>query len=310
MAMNLFFDKLGPLILKWLSVFVLGAAVTGFYQPQVFKPFADHIPLLLSIVIFGMGATLTLPDFRKIFKHPGKVFIAALLQFTIMPLGAFCLAKIFFLSPELAVGLVLLGACPGGTASNVITYMARGDVALSVTMTAFSTFLAPLLTPVLVWVLAGHWLDIPVAGLFKSILIIVIIPIILGLMCRQLFPGVVRKSTSILPLISMLAICLIVGAIVGQHAGQFFNIGLTGAMAILMHNVLGLGVAWIIARKMHFNQPQLRALTLEVGMQNSGLAATLALVHIHPLATLPGVMASIWQNITGPILASWWVARD
>lgn len=308
--MNLFFDKLGPLTLKWLSVFVLVAAVTGYYQPQVFKPFADLIPLLLAIVIFGMGATLTLPDFRKIFKHPGKVFIAALLQFTIMPLGAFCLAKIFFLSPELAVGLVLLGACPGGTASNVITYMARGDVALSVTMTAFSTFLSPVLTPVLVWVLAGHWLDIPVAGLFKSILIIVIIPIILGLMCRQLFPAVVRKSTSILPVISMLAICLIVGAIVGQHAGQFFNIGLTGTMAILMHNVLGLGVAWIIARKMRFNQPQLRALTLEVGMQNSGLAATLALVHIHPLATLPGVMASVWQNITGPVLASWWVSRD
>ncbi|MFN2268599.1 MAG: bile acid:sodium symporter family protein [Desulfonatronovibrio sp.] len=308
--MNSFLDKLVSLSLRWLSVFVLTAAITGFYQPQLFKPFAGHIPLLLAIVIFGMGATLTLPDFRKILKHPGRVFIAALLQFTIMPLGAFFLAKIFFLPPELAVGLVLLGACPGGTASNVITYMARGDVALSVTMTAFSTFLSPVLTPVLVWLLAGHWLDIPVAGLFKSILIIVIIPIILGLVCRRIFPGIVQKSTSILPLISMLAICLIVGAIVGQHSGQFVNIGLTGAAAILLHNLLGLGLAWMVAAKMGFPPPQLRALTLEVGMQNSGLAATLALVHIHPLATLPGVMASIWQNITGPVLASWWVAKD
>ncbi|MFO7727543.1 MAG: bile acid:sodium symporter family protein [Desulfonatronovibrio sp.] len=305
-----FSEKLNSLALKWFAVFVLGAALIGWSRPQTFQAFAGHIPLLLAIVIFGMGATLTLPDFKTILRHPGRIFIAALLQFTIMPLGAFCLAGIISLPPELAVGLVLLGACPGGTASNVITYMARGDVALSVTMTAFSTFLAPLLTPVLVWLLAGHWLDIPVTGLFKSILIIVIVPIFLGLMCRRFFPGAVQKSISVLPLISMLAICLIVGAIVGQHSGQFLSIGLTGTVAILLHNILGLGLAWTVAAKMGFPQPQLRALTLEVGMQNSGLAATLALIHIHPLATLPGVMASIWQNITGPALATWWVSKD
>lgn len=305
-----FSERLNFLALRWFAIFVLGAAVIGWFQPWVFQAFAGHVPLLLAIVIFGMGATLTLPDFKKILQHPGRVFSAALLQFTIMPLGAFCLAKIFFLPPELAVGLVLLGACPGGTASNVITYMARGDVALSVTMTAFSTFLAPLLTPVLVWVLAGQWLDIPVAGLFKSILIIVIIPIMLGLTCRRFFPDTVQRSTSLLPIVSMLAICLIVGTIVGQHSGQFVSIGMTGAVAILLHNLLGLGLAWMVAAWMGFPQPQLRALTLEVGMQNSGLAATLALIHIHPLATLPGVMASIWQNITGPVLASWWVSKD
>ncbi|WP_045213526.1 bile acid:sodium symporter family protein [Desulfonatronovibrio magnus] len=303
-------DKLSCIAFKWFAVFVLGAAIMGWFKPEIFQVFAGHIPLLLAIVIFGMGATLTLPDFKKILQHPGRVFTAAMLQFTIMPVGAFFLAKLFFLPPELAVGLVLLGACPGGTASNVITYMARGDVALSVTMTAFSTFLAPLLTPVLVWLLAGQWLDIPVAGLFKSILIIVIAPIMLGLMCRRIFPGTVQKSTSLLPLISMLAICLIVGAIVGQHSGQFINIGLAGTVAILLHNLLGLGLAWMVAAKMGFPSAQLKALTLEVGMQNSGLAATLALIHIHPMATLPGVMASIWQNITGPVLASWWVSRD
>ncbi|WP_028574692.1 bile acid:sodium symporter family protein [Desulfonatronovibrio hydrogenovorans] len=304
-----FISRLSSLALKWLAVFVTGAALLGAWQPEFFSFFTGHVPLLLAIIIFGMGATLTLPDFGRVLKHPGKIFFAALLQYTIMPVGAWGIAVLFSLPPELAVGLVLLGSCPGGTASNVITYLARGDVALSVTMTAFSTMLAPLVTPLLVWSLAGHWLEIPVAGLFRSILTIVILPIALGLACRSLFPRTIQAGINILPIISMLAICLIVGAITGQHAREFFRISLMGAAAILAHNVLGLGLAWTMGWWAGFKRPQLKALTLEVGMQNSGLAATLALAHIHPLATLPGVLASVWQNITGPVLASFWTSK-
>lgn len=307
--MTSWISKFSMISLRYLAVFVMGAAGLGIWQPTIFTIFSGHVPLLLAVILFGMGTTLTLPDFSRVAKHPGKVWTAALLQFTIMPLGAWFIAAIFRLPPELAVGLVLLGACPGGTASNVITYLAKGDVPLSVTMTAFSTLLAPLLTPFLVWALAGHWLAIPVGGLFQSLLTIVILPLSAGLACKRLFPAAVKRCTTVLPVVSMLAICLIVGTITGLNADRLSQVGFYASVGILIHNLFGLGTAWTIGKIWRLEQPQLRAITLEVGMQNSGLAATLALAHIHPLAALPGVVASIWQNITGPILATLWNAN-
>lgn len=295
---------------RYFAFIVLGAALLATAREEAFRFFLPHIPLLLGLVMFGMGATLQLEDVRDALRHPRWIVLGALLQFTIMPFLAWGLASLFQLKPELAAGLVLLGSCPGGTASNLITFIARGDVALSVAMTTVSTLLAPILTPILVLILAGHWLAIPTSDLFLSIVTMVLIPVGLGLLAKHLFRPAMSRMASALPFGSVLAVALIVGAITGRHAEMFWTTGWTVLAAVLLHNVLGLCLGWVIGGRIGFPERALRAAAIEVGMQNSGLATTLAQVHLHPMAALPGVIASIWQNITGPILASWWVRRD
>jgi BASS family bile acid:Na+ symporter len=226
-----------------------------------------------------------------------------------MPLIGYAVSSVLGLPPPLAVGVVLVGACPGGTASNVVTYLARGDLALSVTLTALSTFLAPILTPLLTYLLGGEWVSVPVKGLFASTAEVVLLPVSLGLGLRRILNGKAELLAEAAPLVSALGIVFIVGVIVAANAGSIGASGPTLALAVVLHNALGFAAGFLVARALGMESTKVRAVSIEVGMQNSGLAVALASAHFGALAALPGAVFSIWHNVAGSLLAWWWRRR-
>ena len=261
--------------------------------------------MLLGIVMFGMGMTLKLADFKLVFQRPRDVFIGALAQFTIMPLLAYFLATAFGLPPELAAGVILVGTCPGGTSSNVMTYLARGDVALSVSMTMTTTVLAPIVTPLLTWWLAGAWVEISLAAMMMSIVQVVILPIVAGLIINSFFEAQVQKVVKILPLVSVIAIVLIVGGVVAVSSQKIMETGLLIMAVVMCHNLLGYGTGFLLAKSLHMDIAKAKAISIEVGMQNSGLATSLAMLHFGPAAAIPGAIFSVWHNISGSLAANY-----
>ena len=301
------------LISDYMGVLVLLAAVLALLFPEVFSVLRPTIiSPLLGVIMFGMGLTLNLEDFRIVFSRPRDVMIGCLAQFTIMPLLAWILAKTFSLDEALTVGVVLVGCCPGGTASNVITYLAKGDLALSVGMTGISTLLAPVLTPLLVWFMAGKTVDVDVMAMFLSILWVVILPIIVGLAVKRLWPNQVERATAYLPALSSLAIATIVIIVISANANKLLAGGLLIIVVVMLHNLLGLGLGYLIGRLLKLEEPKKRAISIEVGMQNSGLAAALATIHFaaYPMATIPGAIFSVWHNISGAILVWLYTRKD
>ena len=293
-------------ITRWMGVLVLVAAVAALLLPDLFvgiKP--SVINPLLGLVMFGMGLTLRLDDFRIVFSRPKDVITGCLAQFTIMPLLAWILARIFGLTDELALGVVLVGCCPGGTASNVITYLAKGDLALSVGMTAVSTILAPFLTPLLTWLLAGHHVNVDMVSMFLSILWVVILPIILGFIVKSILPKFTERAIAYLPAFSTLAIALIVIIVVSHNAAKLMVGGFLIIVVVMLHNILGLTSGYLIGRMLKLENKKRKAISIEVGMQNSGLASSLATIHFaaYPLATIPGAIFSVWHNISGAVVA-------
>jgi len=260
--------------------------------------------------MFGMGVTLTGEDFKRVVLRPQDVALGFLAQYGIMPFTGFALAKILGLEPLLAAGVVLVGSCPGGTASNVITYLARGDVALSVAMTSVSTFFSPILTPVLTYLFAGQWISVPVLDLFKSTAQIILMPVAFGLSVRSLLGDKVKDAIEILPMVSSAAIVFIVGVIVAANAEDIGNVGLKTGIAVVLHNALGLGLGFYVAKLVGMENSKARAVSIEVGMQNSGLGVALANAHFAPLAGLPSAIFSVWHNISGSALAWWWRKSD
>jgi BASS family bile acid:Na+ symporter len=240
-----------------------------------------------------------------VFSRPKDVVIGCLAQFTVMPLLAWALSRLFQLDEALALGVVLVGCCPGGTASNVITYLAKGDLALSVGMTGVSTLLAPFLTPLLTWVLAGKSVNVDVASMFLSILWVVILPIVVGLTIKALWPRFTEKAVDYLPAFSSVAIALIVAIIIAANADKLLAGGIVIVLVVMLHNICGLGVGYLIGRLLGLSEPKKRAISIEVGMQNSGLASSLATLHFaaYPLATIPGAIFSVWHNISGAVVA-------
>ncbi len=298
-------------ISEYMGVLVLAAAVVALLFPSVLQQIPTTvINPLLGIIMFGMGLTLNLNDFKIVFSRPRDVIVGCLAQYTIMPLLAWGLAKTFQLDEALALGVVLVGCCPGGTASNVITYLAKGDLALSVGMTGVSTLLAPLLTPLLTWGLAGKSVDVDVAGMLLSILWVVILPIVLGLTFKGLWPKFTEKAVDYLPAISSLAIAMIVSIVIGANAHNLLAGGLIIVVVVMLHNICGLSLGYVIGRLLGLTEPKKRAISIEVGMQNSGLASSLATLHFaaYPLATIPGAIFSVWHNISGAMVA-WLYAR-
>ena len=294
-------------ITRWMGVLVLVAAVSALLLPDLFvgiKP--SVINPLLGLVMFGMGLTLRLDDFRIVFSRPKDVITGCLAQFTIMPLLAWILARIFGLTDELALGVVLVGCCPGGTASNVITYLAKGDLALSVGMTAVSTILAPFLTPLLTWLLAGHHVNVDMVSMFLSILWVVILPIILGFIVKSILPKFTERAIAYLPAFSTLAIALIVIIVVSHNAAKLMVGGFLIIVVVMLHNILGLTSGYLIGRMLKLENKKRKAISIEVGMQNSGLASSLATIHFaaYPLATVPGAIFSVWHNISGALVAN------
>ena len=288
-----------------MSILVIIVAVIALLQPWTFAWAASKITILLGIVMFGMGMTLRFKDFKLIFQRPRDVLIGALAQFTIMPLIAFLIVKIFSLPPELAIGVILVGTCPGGTSSNVMTYLAKGDIALSVSMTMLTTILSPVVTPLLMLLLAGEWIEISLSSMMISILQVVILPIALGITINATLGNVVKKFTKYLPLISILAIILIVGGVVSVNEAKIIEVGLMVAIVVIIHNLLGYGLGFVISRIMKMEISKAKAISIEVGMQNSGLATSLAITHFGAAAAIPGAVFSVWHNISGSIVANY-----
>jgi len=289
-----------------MGVLVLAAAVLAWLFPSALQHIRPTvINYLLGVVMFGMGLTLNLQDFRVVFSRPKDVLMGCLAQFTIMPLLAWGLARAFQLDEALALGVVLVGCCPGGTASNVITYLAKGDLALSVGMTGVSTLLAPFLTPLLTWALAGKSVNVDVMGMLLSILWVVILPIIVGLLVKWMWPKFTERATDVLPAFSSLAIAFIVAIIIAANASKLMAGGLIIVLVVMLHNLCGLSLGYLLGRLLGLSEPKKRAIAIEVGMQNSGLASSLATLHFaaYPLATIPGAIFSVWHNISGALVA-------
>ena len=298
--------KLCHYISVYMGLLVLATAVLALVVPGLFSSIKPAVVNpLLGVIMFGMGMSLRLEDFKIVFSRPKDVIIGCLAQFTIMPLLAWGLSQAFQLDEALALGVVLVGCCPGGTASNVITYLAKGDLALSVGMTGVSTLLAPFLTPLLTWMLAGKSVDVDVLSMFLSILWVVILPIVVGLFVKWLWPKFTEKATDYLPAFSSIAIALIVAIVISANAEKLLAGGLLIVIVVVLHNVCGLGLGYLIGRMLRLSEPKMRAISIEVGMQNSGLASSLATIHFaaYPLATIPGAIFSVWHNISGAVVA-------
>ena len=289
---------MGALVLMSAVFALIFPETVSHVKPTVINP-------LLGVIMFGMGLTLRADDFRIVFSRPKDVLVGCLAQFTVMRLLAWRLARVFALDEALTVGVVLVGCCPGGTASNVITYLAKGDLALSVGMTGVSTLLAPVLTPLLVWLLAGKSVDVNVMGMLLSILWVVILPIAAGLIVKRLWPRYTSAATAYLPALSSIAICAIVLIIIAANAGKLLSGGLIIILVVMLHNLCGLGIGYGIGTIMSMSAAKRKAISIEVGMQNSGLASSLATLHFatYPMATIPGAIFSVWHNISGALVA-------
>ncbi len=296
-------------IVDLFPFWVLLFAIVGMLDPSLMGGWKSAIVPGLGVIMLGMGMTLTVEDILRILKDPKGIFVGFVLQFSIMPVVGFLLARIFGFSPELLVGMVLVGASPGGTASNVITYLAKGDVALSVSMTSFNTLLAPIMTPLLTYLLAGHWVPVPVIAMFKSILMIIILPVAVGLGIRYLFPRVTKSVNEYFPLISVFTIALLVGIIVSLNRDRIIDAGAVVALAVVLHNLTGFLLGYWGAAMFIKDVKQRRTVSIEVGMQNSGLAMALAIKHFTAVAAIPSAFFSVWHNISGPILATIWRKR-
>lgn len=289
--------------MAWIVLVIAAAAL--FWPGTCLWIRTKWINYLLMIVMFGMGLTMKLGDFAVVFRQPRDVIVGCLAQFIVMPLLAFGLGRVFGLSDELLVGVVLVGTCPGGTSSNVITYLSKGDTALSVGMTSINTLLAPFLTPLLTYLYLRTSVSVDVKAMFMSIIQVVIVPIGLGLLINKVFGNYTQKIRDALPSVSVTAICLIVAAVVSHNSEKIRATGLVIFAVVILHNILGYLCGYLIGVAFRMDLPRKKAVAIEIGMQNSGLATTLA-GSAFPgmaMATVPGAIFSVWHNISGAVLA-------
>ncbi|ENV04436.1 MULTISPECIES: bile acid:sodium symporter family protein [Acinetobacter] len=305
------FLRFTQFIQKTFALWVIVFAALALWQPEFFVWLKAYIPWILGIIMLGMGMTMTVDDFKGVLQSPKAVLIGVVAQFAVMPGLAFILCKLFNLPPEIAVGVILVGCCPGGTASNVITYMAKGNVALSVACTSVSTLLAPVLTPAIFYLLASQWLKIDAASMFISILQVVLLPIVVGLILRTLLKRQVESYIQVMPLVSVIAIVAIVAAIIGGSKAAILQSGLLILAVVILHNGLGYLLGFTAARFFKLPYADSKAIAVEVGMQNSGLGVALAAVHFaaSPITAVPSAIFSLWHNISGPALATYWASR-
>lgn len=298
--------KVSAFIGKYMAWIVLVIAAAALFAPGTCLWIQTRwINYLLMIVMFGMGLTMKLSDFAAVFSRPRDAAAGCLAQFIIMPLLAYTLGKLFGVGEELLVGVVLVGTCPGGTSSNVITYLSKGDTALSVAMTSINTLLAPFLTPLLTYLYLRTSVSVDVRSMFISIVQVVIVPIGLGLLINRLFGQYTQRIIDVLPTVSVTAICLIVGAVVSHNSEKILSTGLVIFAIVILHNLLGYLCGYLVGVLFKMDVPRKKAVSIEIGMQNSGLATTLASSAFPDLsmATVPGAIFSVWHNISGAVLA-------
>ena len=289
-------EKISDFFGKYMAIIVLVVAALALFAPGTCLWIqTSWVNYLLMIVMFGMGLTLKLEDFKLVFTRPKDIIIGCLAQFTVMPLLAFLLGKAFGLDAALLAGVVLVGTCPGGTSSNVITYLSKGDVALSVGMTSVNTLLAPFLTPAITYLLLRTTVTVDMLSMFMSIIKVVIIPIALGFIINKLFGKVTQKLVKVLPSVSVIAICLIVAAVVSHNAEKIMSTGIIVFLVVILHNLLGYACGFGIGKLLHMSTPKTKAVSIEIGMQNSGLATSLAGTAFPDMvmATVPGAIFSV-----------------
>lgn len=290
-------------------LWVFAASAVAFFEPEMFIWFRGPlIPVGLGIIMLGMGLTLDASDFRRVLERPHLVLLGFVLQYTVMPFVGWLSAWIYGLSTPLAVGLILVAACPGGTASNVITYLARGDVPLSVTMTACSTLAAAVMTPFLTALLASSRVDVPTLGLFVDTGTVVIVPVVAGVVLRTYFPRVTRRLLPAAPLLAVVFITLIVASVIGQAADTIRASAQSLLLAVLTLHAGGFALGYILARILGTGEIQARTISIEVGMQNSGLGATLARQNfpLDPLYPVPSAVSALVHSLIGSALAAVW----
>ena len=297
--------KLSTFIGNTFAVWVILFAALAFALPGGFTWIAPYINLLLGIIMFGMGLTLKFKDFKQVVKAPKEVITLAVAQYTIMPLIAVGLVFLFQLPPEIAIGVILVGCSPGGTSSNVMTFLAKGNMALSVTATSVTTLLAPIVTPALTLLLASAWLPVSFSAMFISIIQIVLVPIALGVAVQYLLGSKVEQAVGVLPLISVIGIIGVITAVVSNNVENILTSGLLIFAVVILHNLLGYLTGFLLGKVLRFDLRDTKTISIEVGMQNSGLAATLAATHFSPIAAVPGALFSVWHNISGSLAANW-----
>lgn len=296
-------DKSAALAVAAFPAVILIAAAAAFFFPSAFTPLAPHVTTMLMIIMFSMDLTLTIPDFQEVARRPIPILIGVVAQFVVMPLGAVGVAKLLGLGPELAIGLLLLGSVPGGTASNVIAYLAKGDVALSVAMTSISTLLSPIMTPLLMLLLAGADTDVNAGGLAMGLVKTVLVPVIGGLVIHIIAPKLVEKVMPVLPWLSIVAIGAVVCPSVAKSSEKLASAGLVLFIAVMVHNLLGYTLGYLAAKMFKENVAACRTMAIEVGTQNSGLATGMAGQFFSPEAALPGAVATVVHNVNGAIIA-------
>lgn len=297
--------KLSTFMGNTFAVWVILFAALAFLLPGGFTWISPYINLLLGIIMFGMGLTLKFKDFKQVITAPKEVITLVVAQYTIMPLIAVGLVFLFQLPPEIAIGVILVGCSPGGTSSNVMTYLAKGNMALSVTATSVSTLLAPIITPALTLLLASAWLPVSFSAMFISIIQIVLVPIALGVAVQYLLGNKVEQAIGVLPLISVVGIIGVITAVVSNNVENILASGLLIFAVVILHNLLGYLVGFLLGKVLRFDLKDTKTLSIEAGMQNSGLAATLAATHFSPIAAVPGALFSVWHNISGSLAANW-----
>ena len=293
------FNNLFPL---W----AIALSLIAFLFSALFASLTSAIVPLLAMIMFIMGLTLTEDDLLRISRDPKPVFVGVLLQFLLMPLLALLLANMLQLSNQLTAGMVLVGSCAGGTASNVICYLAKGDVALSISMTMTSTLIGVIATPLLCSFYLSETIDVDTWGLLLSILQIVLLPVLVGFACNHYFQTAVARIEPLLPTLSILMILLIIAIVVALNADRLLDVGLATMIAVVLHNLLGVTGGFYVSRLIGFELKQSQTIAIEVGMQNSGLGVALALQFFSATAALPAALFSVWHNVSGSILASIW----
>ncbi|MEV4505769.1 bile acid:sodium symporter family protein [Streptomyces klenkii] len=302
-------DRTARLAVTVFPLLVVAAGALGLAAPSHFTGWAPAVPYLLGVVMFTMGLTLTGDDFRAVAKRPWAVGLGLAAHYVIMPGLGWLVATALGLPPQLAAGVILVGCAPSGTASNVVTYLARGDVALSVSVATVSTLVAPLVTPPLTLLLADRFLDVDAGAMFTDILKTVLVPVVGGALVRMAAGRRVAKVLGVLPSLSALTIAVLVLIVVSGSAARIKDAAALVLLAVVLHNGLGLALGYAAGRLARLGGPSSRAMAFEVGMQNSGLAASLATAHFSPAAALPAAVFSVWHNVSGSVVAAWMSRR-
>ena len=297
--------RISSFLTRYIGVIIIIFSIIAFCWRDGFAWTTNYTSMFLGIAMFGMGLTIKMGDFQVVFSRPKEILIGCLAQYTVMPFLAWILAVVLKLPEDLALGVILVGCCPGGTASNVITYIAGGDVALSVGMTIVSTLVAPLATPALVYMLAGAGVEVSFIAMVLSVVKVILVPVLLGILIRSILGKQIQKISELLPLISVVSIVMIISGIVAVNADKIISCGMLVLGVVILHNLCGMGIGLAAAKLLKVPYDKVTAIAIEVGMQNSGLAISLATANFaaNPLATLPGAIFSVWHNISGSVFA-------